>query len=141
MSAGDVVAAAQVQSLGTGTRAAVTSLLGSLTKDAVVLRMPQPPVGDSDAEELGLGSPQFTDVLLSPALVQQRGEKTLVTVAAEAMELALGVSGAEAVEEAVRSATFAVVSDRLLQVAQVERRAVYGRAYLYRLLLVAPELA
>lgn len=125
---------------GAGARGAATSLLQTLACDAVVLRMPQPPIGNNDGEELGLGSPQFSDVTIAPALVQQSGVKTLVTVSADALETVLGVSGSEAVEDAVRQAAFALVGDRTLQVEQVERREVFGRAYLYRLLLVAPEL-
>ena len=134
MSAGEGTA------FGVGARAAATSLLQTLANDAVLLRMPQPPIGDSDAEELGLGSPQFNDVTLWPALVQAHGAKTLVTVAADAVETALVVTSAEAVKDALLAASFAAVSDQILQVAQVERRAVFGRAYLYRLLLIAPEL-
>ncbi len=140
MSAGDGVASGGLLGFGAGARDAATSLLQTLACDALALRMPSPPSGDNDGEELGLGSPQFTDLTVAPALVQSSGAKTLVTVAADALETALGVSGADAVEAAVRAASFAMVSDKALQVEQVERRAVFGRAYLYRLLLVAPEL-
>ena len=140
MSAGDGTESTGLTGMGLGARDAAASLLATLANDAMVLRMPQPPVGDSDAEELGLGSPQFADVVLQPALVQQRGAKTLVTLSAAAVETALGVNDSQAVETAVRSAVFAGVGDRVLQVEAVERRAVFGRAYLYRLLLVAPEL-
>lgn len=125
---------------GEAARRSAASLLGSLTGDAVVLRIATPPVGDSDAEELGLGSPEFQDVALTPALVRVSStNKTTVLIAASAVEAALGVDGAEAVELALKSACFVQVSDDMLQVAQVERRAVFGRAYLYRLLLKTPE--
>ena len=140
MSAGEAVAVSGAPGLGVGARRAASSLLQTLACDAVVLRMPQPPVGNTDGEELGLGSPQFTDTAVAPALVQQSGAKTLVTVSADALETALGVSEAQAVEDAVRASSFVLVSDRTLQVVQVERREVFGRAYLYRLLLGAPEL-
>ncbi len=140
MSAGDGSVGSGALGFGAGARSAATSLLQTLACDAVLLRMPAPPVADSVAEELGLGSPQFNDLTIAPALVQQNGAKTLVTVGADALETALGVSGADAVEDAVRGSSFAVVSDRTLQVLQVERREIFGRAYLYRLLLVAPEL-
>ncbi len=140
MSAGDGMVSAGLTGMGLGAREAAASLLGTLANDVLVLRMPQPPVGDSDAEELGLGSPQFADVTLKPVLVQQRGAKTLVTLSADALETALGVEAPNAVETAVRSAMFAAVGDRVLQVEAVERRAVFGRAYLYRLLLIAPKL-
>lgn len=115
--------------------------------DAVVLRMPAVPVGDSDAEELGLGSPEFQEVMLSPALVRlisrlgavQSQSLVLVLVAASAVETALGVDGAAAVEAALRSASFVQVGDRMMLLERVERRAVFGRAYLYRLLLKTPE--
>ena len=81
MSAGDGVESVGLTGMGLGARDAAASLLGTLANDSVVLRMPQPPVGDSDAEELGLGSPQFVDVVLQPALVQQRNSKTLVRIA------------------------------------------------------------
>lgn len=140
MSAGDGVESTGLTGMGLGARGAAASLLSTLANDSMTLRMPQPPVGDSDAEELGLGSPLFQDAVLRPALVQQRGAKTLVTLSADAVETAVGVSSPQAVEAAIRSAAFASVGDRVLQVEAVERRAVFGRAYLYRLLLVAPEL-
>ena len=140
MSAGDGVESTALTGMGLGARDAADALLRTLANDTVTLRVPSPPVGDSDGEELGLGSPLFTDVLLQPALVQARGAKTLVTVSAEAMEAALGVSGGPAVQDAVFASAFAVVGDQVFEVAQVERRAVFGRAYLYRLLLVMPEL-
>ena len=98
MSAGDGSVGSGALGFGAGARSAATSLLQTLACDAVLLRMPAPPVADSVAEELGLGSPQFTDLTIAPALVQQNGAKTLVTVGADALETALGVSGADAVE-------------------------------------------
>lgn len=110
---------------GEAARRSAASLLGSLA---------------GDAEELGLGSPEFQDVALTPALVRVSStNKTTVLIAASAVEAALGVDGAEAVELALKSTCFVQVSDDMLQVAQVERRAVFGRAYLYRLLLKTPE--
>ena len=140
MSAADGIAVGGALGFGAGARSAATSLLRTLACDAVVLRMPQPPIANNDGEELGLGSPQFTQMTMTPALVQQHGVKTLVTVSAEVLETALGVSDAQAVEDAVSQCAFALVSDRALQVEQVERREVFGRAYLYRLLLATPKL-
>lgn len=130
---------------GDAARRSAGALLGTLAGDAVVLRMPAVPVGDSDAEELGLGSPEFQEVMLSPALVRLISRlgavqsQSLVLVAASAVETALGVDGAAAVEAALRSASFVQVGDRMMLLERVERRAVFGRAYLYRLLLKTPE--
>lgn len=121
-------------------RRSAEALLQTMAGDAVVLRMPSLPVGDSDAEDLGLGSPGFQDVVLSPALVRvATGGTTMVLVPAAVVETALGLDGADAVEVALESASFVQVSDGMLQLQRVERRALFGRAYLYRLFLKKPE--
>lgn len=121
-----------------GARAATGALVRVLGGDAVIVRFPSPPLGAANAEELGLGSPEFHDVVLSPVLVRVRQARTTVLVAAHVMETALGLDGAGAVQAALLASSFVGSGDAVLRVDAVERCAVFGRAYLYRLRLREP---
>ena len=122
----------------TGARRATDALVGQLAAETVTLRFPSPPIAGSVGEQLGLPSPEFHDLPVTPALVRLQSNRTVVLVSATALEAVLRVSGEQAVTDSLNSASFVQIGDRLFTLQATERRSVYGRAYLYRLLLRDP---
>ncbi len=121
-----------------GARRACDAVLGQLAAETIMLRLPSPPIAGSLGEQLGLPSPEFHDIAITPALVKLHSQRTLVVVSATALENALGLSGEQAVMDALTTVSFVQIGDRLFALDATERRTVYGRAYLYRLLLRDP---
>lgn len=123
-----------------GARAAAESAMQVLGGAALVVRLPLPPVAATDAEELGLASPEFRDVAVARCVVRTRsnGSRELL-VDANALEGALAVSDAPAVQAVLASAAFVQVNGEAMLLRSVQVCAVGERAYLYRLLLRAAD--
>ena len=121
-----------------GARHACDALVGQLAAQTVTLRLPSPPIPGSNGEQLGMPSAEFHDIAISPALVRLQSRRTLVILSATALENALALSGEQEVLDALRAVSFVQIGDRLFTLDATERRTVYGRAYLYRLLLRDP---
>ncbi len=111
------------------------ALLRALGGAAVLVRFALPPGGE-DGEELGLASPEFHEVELRPVLVRLLQGRTTVLADASVMESTLGTDDVKAV---LLSASSVTVRGESFRIEAVERRAVFGRAYLYRLLLAEKE--
>ena len=125
-------------SFDTGARRAADALVGQLAAETITLRFPSPPIAGSIGEQLGLPSPEFHDLPVTPAVVRLQANRTVVLISATALETALGLSGEQDVMDALNAASFVEIGDRLFTLQATERRTVHGRAYLYRLLLRDP---
>ena len=130
------MSAAGSASFAVGARAAATAAtltLGSLT---ALVRLPSPPLAATPAEELGLPSPEFHDLPLTPCVVRLRadGSRELL-VSGPTLETALGVSDADGAKLTLAGAAFVQVGSDSLLLREVQPLAVHGRAYLYRLFL------
>ena len=136
MSAAEV--AANTGSYGQGAREAAGALLGRLAAETIVLRMPATPTPGNDGEQLGLASPEFTDISITPAAIRVQSGRTVASVAALALEKALGVDDESKLRSVLNAASFVQIGDRNFILEAIERRSVYGRAYLYRMLLRDP---
>ena len=114
--------------------AAATEALGDGT--TATLRMPAPPLAATPAEELGLPSPEFHDVALTPCVVRFRPDGTReLLVSATTLEAALGVADADAATQALVDTAFVQIGGALLLLRKVQPLVVHDCAYLYRLLL------
>ena len=124
--------------LGEAARRGAEAMVGSMGASAVVLMMPSPPIAGDAGEELGLRSPEFQRLTLSPVAVRLKAESAEVTVPAEALEILLGLQGDGAVETAMRAVTTVLVGDEAYVLMATEAVASMGRACLYRMLLRLP---
>ncbi len=122
-----------------GARAAASAATLTLGRSTAVVRLPSPPLAASLEEELGLPSPEFHDVALTPCVVRVRSDGSReVLVAAPTLESALGVSDADAAKLTLSGAAFVQLNSDSLLLRQVQALQVHGRAYLYRLFLREP---
>ena len=119
-----------------GARAAATAATSVLGRATALVRLPSPPLAATLQEELGLPSPEFHDVALTPCVVRTRGDGSReLLVAAPTLESALGVSDADAAKLTLADAAFVQVGNDSLLLRKVQPLQVHGRAYLYRLFL------
>jgi hypothetical protein len=112
----------------------------------VLLRMPAPAVPADGTEQLGIATPAFQDLPLEP--VVYRKARAVVTKG-KAVKWELLVS-ATVVENLVGSLSYASASvlfaaaygvlsgDELLEIVSATEEQVFGRPYVYRLVLRAP---
>ncbi len=123
-----------------GARAAALAAARVLGGATIAVRLPSPPLPAADTEQLGLPSPEFHDVTIAPCVVRvQRDGSLNVLIAAGTLEGALGVSDATGVKQALFSAALVQVAGESLLLRDVQSPSIYGRAYLYRLLLRHPQ--
>lgn len=130
---------------GAAARAA-DALLRGVGGRAVMLRMPATASAADAAEQLCLAVPEFQDVELAPVVFRSararvaegkaaRWELLVSATAVEALVGSLGYGAAEA----LFGAAFGVLTDGVLMaVESTTGMEVRGSAYLYRLLLRAP---
>jgi hypothetical protein len=119
------------------------SLLRSLGGRSVLLRLPMNAIPDSDQEQLGLMAPLFNDVELAPVVYRRsratmetgRGAQYELLVSAKTVEGLIGSMAFNSAETLFATATGVVAGQMLLQIVAVSSSEVFGRAYLYRLLL------
>ncbi len=124
-------------------------LLHSVGGRSVMLRMPAPAVPADPAEQLGLATPTFQDLPLAPVVFRKAratvvaGKRTRyeLLVSATAVE---GIVGPPEPEEAADILLFAnafgiLCDGELLEVLSATKEQAFGRPYLYRLILHAPE--
>lgn len=121
-------------------RAATTCLTVNGGFD-VVLRMPGMAVSGSDAEQLGLGSPQFADVPMGPATWRGAGASRRLLVAANAVTAVVGLASVGAAESVFAAAVGVVVSDVLYTIVGCEAVVAGGEAVAYVLKVEAPAWA
>ncbi|WP_419805137.1 hypothetical protein [Terriglobus sp.] len=119
-----------------GARAAATAATAALGRATALVRLPSPPLAATLEEELGLPSPEFHDIALTPCVVRQRsnGSRELL-VSAATLEAALGVGDADAAKLTLQGAAFVQVGGDALLLRELQALQVHGRAYLYRLFL------
>jgi hypothetical protein len=109
-----------------------------LGASTAVLMMPAPPVAGDAGEELGLRSPEFQRLTLTPVAVQPKGNGVEVLAPAAVLETLLGLSGAGAVEAAMRSVSTVLLGDEAYGLTATQAVFSLGQACLYRLVLQMP---
>ena len=122
------------------------ALLRALGGRTVMLRIPAPAVPADVAEQLGIAIPAFQDIPLAP-VVYSKARVTLAEGKSAKLELLVsatvveGIVGSLAFSSA--SVLFAIAygvlcGDELLEIVAASEEQVFGRPYVYRLLLRAP---
>jgi hypothetical protein len=129
------------------TERAADVLLRAMGRASVLLRMPAPAVPADPTEQLGLATPTFQDLLLTP-VVTRKARATVADGKAPRWELLVS---ARAVEELVGSLAyssaavlfanaFGVLTEAdgdLLEIVSATQEPVVGRPYVYRLVVRA----
>jgi hypothetical protein len=122
------------------------ALLRALGGRRAILRMPAPAVPADVAEQLGIATPGFQDLPLAPVLCRKVRATIAAGVAAKS-ELLVSATVVEAIlgslDYGSASVLFAaaygvVVGDELLEIVATSEEQVFGKPYVYRLLLRAP---
>ena len=113
---------------------------------AVLLRMPAPGTAGDVTEQLGLATPEFQDVELSPvvfrkarvATAQGKAAKWELMVSATAVNAVVGSLGYSAASVLFADAFGVLVDGVLMEVESVTESAVGGAPYLYRVVVKEP---
>jgi hypothetical protein len=125
---------------------AVDAMLRALGGRTVILRMPAPAVPTDLTEQLGIATPTFQDLPLSPVVYRKaraivaegKAAKWELLVSATVIEKLVG-----SLEYASASVLFAaacgvLTDDELYEVESATSEQAFGQPYIYRLILRAP---
>jgi hypothetical protein len=107
---------------------------------AVLLRLPAPAIPGDPAEQLGLATPEFQDVEITPVVVQRGkndGTQELF-VSASAIRKVIGSLGYSAAKVLFASAYGMVLDEVVLQIVSVTESELNGNVYLYRVTVQLP---
>ncbi len=121
-------------------RAAVASLYAN-GGFQVVLRLPGLAVSGSDAEQLGLGTPQFQDVPVGPAAWRKVGQDKALLLGASDVATLMGSERFPSAESLFQAAVGIVVGGMLYLITNNEPLLVAGIPCAYRLSLQEPAWA
>ncbi len=123
---------------GDGAMRAAESVLRTNGGRSVLLRMAAPASVGNDAEQLGLVTPQFHDIVLAPAVFHKADSVKLLLVAAGAVDAACGTLGFDAADVLFEAATGIVIDDLVYAITDSYCSQAMGKAYCYWLTLVRP---
>lgn len=118
-----------------GTRRSVRALIQTLGATTVQLQLPLPPVAGDSGEELGLRAPQFQWKPLSPVAVRRSTKRTELLVAADTLEITLGLTDSGAVTAAVATVTAVQMGDETFLSMGTETVPCRGGVCMYRIAL------
>ena len=134
-----------MSALGAAARTADV-LLRAVGGRTVMLRMPAPAVPADVTEQLGIATPTFQDLPLSPVVYRKaratvtagKAARWELLVSATVVETLLG-SLAYASASVLFATAFGVLSDdELLEIMSATEEQLFGQPYVYRLVLRAP---
>jgi len=104
----------------------------------VLLRLAIPAVPGDDAEQLGLATPEFQDVLLGPATFHKANSVTKLLVSASAVHEALRSLGFDSAEVLFETAVGVFLDDVLYKITNSYSSQAMGVPYCYWLILEPP---
>jgi hypothetical protein len=105
----------------------------------VMLRMPSPAASGSAAEELGLATPEFQDVLLGPAVFRKAESLTKLLVSGEAVRALVGSLAFDSADVLFEAAAGVVVDGLVLEITNSVAMSAGGEDYCWCLTLRVPE--
>ena len=125
-------------------------LLRAMGGRTVMLRMPAPAVPTDPTEQLGLATPAFQDLPLAP-VVYRKARATLADGKPAKSELLVSATAIEALVGSLAYASASVLfanasgvladsdDSDLLEIVSASAEEAFGRPYVYRLILHAPQ--
>ncbi len=107
---------------------------------AVRLRLAAPAAGGDDAEQLGLATPGFQDVVLSPAVLRRNASTKQLLIAASAVLSVVGTLGYDSADVLFTTAVGVMLGDDLYDIESCVAMTAQGATYAYLLTLQPPVL-
>lgn len=104
----------------------------------VLLRIAAPAVAGNDAEQLGMATPEFQDVVLGPATFSKANSIAKLMVSASAVHAALGSLGYDSATVLFETAVGVTVDDVLYVITNSVVSQAMGQPYCYCLTLKPP---
>jgi len=123
---------------GDGVRRAAEAALRSNGGRAVYLRMAAPAAVGYDAEQLGLATPEFNDVVLAPAVFHKADSMKQLLVSAAAVDAIVGTLGYDSVDVLFETAVGVVIDGVLYEITESSSSQSMGTVYCYWLTLQRP---
>lgn len=121
-----------------GALTAATTCLRMRGEANVFLRLPLPAVAGDDGEQLGLGSPLFSDVPLWPATWRKAGRNEELLVGAECVRTLMGTEASVSAESLFSSAAGLVVGEVLYAIQGSFAITAAGVPVAYRISVEGP---
>jgi hypothetical protein len=126
---------------------AADALLRCLGGATVLLRLPTPAANGSNAEQLGAGTPSYEDIPLSPAIFRRLRPKLHdgqvnqyeLLISAACVQAQLGLLQLASTDELFAMAAGIFADGELMLIEAAAEAEAFGRPYLYRLVLSAPQ--
>jgi hypothetical protein len=121
-------------------------LLRTMGGRCMMLRMPAPAVPADVTEQLGLATPLFQDLPLTPVVYRKArasiaadgAAKWELLVSALAVEKLVGSLGSSSASVLFAGALGVLSDDTLLEIESVTQQQVFAQAYVYRMVVRAP---
>ena len=107
----------------------------------VILRLPGLAAGGSDAEELGLATPQFQDVPVGPAVWRKAGVDKALLIAGASVAEVVGTRDVAAAQSLFQSAVGLVIAGVLYVIKDSEPLLVGGVPAAFRIRVEGPTWA
>lgn len=126
---------------------AADALLRCLGGTTVLLRLPTNAVSSSNAEQLGAATPPYEDIPLSPAIFRRLRPKLRentanryeLLISAASVYAQLGFLQLASTDQLFAMAAGVLVDGELMLIESAAEAEAFGRPYLYRLVLSAPQ--
>jgi hypothetical protein len=114
------------------------SLLRTVGGRTVFLRLGAPAVPGNDAEQLGLATPEFQDMVLGPATFHKADSVTKLLVSASAVHAVLGSLAYDSADILFETAVGVLIDDVLYKITNSFASQSMGKPYCYWLTLELP---
>jgi hypothetical protein len=121
-----------------GTMRLADVLLNTAGGRDVILRLPGLAASGDDAEQLGLATPGFQDMVLGPVVFHRAASTTKLLVAASAVLAQVKTLSYDSAEVLFRTAVGVVIDGVFYEIAESHAAQANGVPYCYWLTLQAP---
>jgi hypothetical protein len=116
----------------------VDALMRAVGGRTVLLRVAAPAVSGNDAEQLGLATPEFQDIVLGPATFSKANSVAKLMVSGSAVDAALGSLGYDSATVLFEAAVGVQIDDVLYEITNSVAMQAMGQPYCYCLTLKPP---
>jgi hypothetical protein len=124
--------------LGDGVIRGADAVMRAVGGRTVLLRLAAPAVPGSDAEQLGLATPEFQDVALGPATFHKADSLKNLLVSASAVHQLVGSLGYDSADVLFETAVGVLIDDVLYEITNSFSSQAMGMPYCYWLTLEPP---
>jgi hypothetical protein len=122
-----------------GAERMANALLNSNGGGVVFLRVPVQAIPGSDAEQLGLATPQFQDVPLAPAVWRRCASSSQLLLSATALRGVVDTLSATSAQALFTTAAGVLVDGLLYEIVDFEASEAKGEPFCYRITVRKPQ--